>query len=545
MTQQNLQLRHFKSIFVNLAAWLLFSALLLSWPGGAGASFEPDVGGPSMVLTSEVDSYLDMARQEIAEGDAAGALAAVAEGLVRHPDDFRLLERRADILATQPGFQAQAAELYQQLLRARPDDLGLKIKLANLWLALRQPFLAEAQFQEVLALDPANGQANLGLGRIYLATAFFPMAARHFAQARASLPESRPALEGWRQASSLITPQIQTMANAFEDAEGFRRTSFWVGFWDYLHPRLRFGCGYGYINYHSGFAFFQRNKEGQNLHRHIVPVVFQFRPATRVYLEAGGALNDYGRWGQSGTGRVAAYWQATRGTGLSLTYSYHDVIEFFGPFRGPWGQFFDDFAGYGRYRYRIANPISLWSQNFFGAGASNTLAVTRKIHTHDLIPWMYQALGEKLLLVAMCDVSFQSDGNFRQIWSPSLQYRILPDPLLKFKYSFSYGDYLYPATDLAPPGTSPAYMAFQNLKYHAWGVVLEKNWGDRVKFVLESNLTYNQRSNAPGFNSLVELAYLLTHHVSLRLVGFYSNALIEGFRSHQVRSALATVSYRF
>ena len=52
------------------------------------------------------------------------------------------------------------------------------------------------------------------------------MATRHFALARASRPESREALEGWRQASSLITTQFQTMANAFEDAEGFRRSFF-------------------------------------------------------------------------------------------------------------------------------------------------------------------------------------------------------------------------------------------------------------------------------------------------------------------------------
>jgi hypothetical protein len=43
----------------------------------------------------------------------------------------------------------------------------------------------------------------------------------------------------------------------------------------------------------------------------------------------------------------------------------------------------------------------------------------------------------------------------------------------------------------------------------------------------------------------VELDYLITYHVSLRVIGFYSNALIEGDLSHQVRSALATLSYRF
>ncbi len=539
-------LRDGKPGLIALAAWLVFSVLLLSWgPGRASASVEPDLGAPVIIAPSTVEVYLAAAGQEMDRGEAAAALAAVAQGLVVHPGDASLLERRADILATQPELRERAAELYQQLLTARPDDLSLKIKLANTWLALRRPFKAETLFREVLALDPNNGQANLGLGRIYLATYFYTMAARHFALARARLPENREALEGWREASSLISPQLQTMANVFEDAEGFRRASLWNGFWQYLHPRVRLGSGYGYLNYHSGAAPFLRNKEGQNLHRHVVPLVLQYRPATRVYIEVGGSLNDYGRWGQSGTARAAAYWQATRGTGVSLAYSYYDVIEFFGPFRGPWGLFFDDFAGYKGYRYSIANPIGLWSQSFFGANASNTLTVTRKIRAHDVIFWGYQALGQKLTLVGLGDVSFYSDGNFRQIWSATLQYQLVQEPLLKLKYTFNYGDFLYPARTLAPPGGAPAYFAFQHLKHHTWGVVLEKNWAKRFKVALESNLGYNQMSNAPSFTSLVELDYLLTYHVSLRAVGLYSNAVTRGSASYQVRSALATLSYRF
>ena len=68
-----------------------------------------------------------------------------------------------------------------------------------------------------------------------------------------------------------------------------------------------------------------------------------------------------------------------------------------------------------------------------------------------------------------------------------------------------------------PQGAAPAYLAFKNLKYHYWGFVLEKNWGSRFKLALETNLNYNQISNSPGFNSLVEIDYLLTHHVSARI----------------------------
>ncbi len=251
---------------------LLVALLVLSWgPHPVGASVEPDVGVPDIMVTPDVEVFLAAADQKMSEKDAAAALAAVAEGLIRHPGDPTLLTRRADILATQPAFRTEALELYQRLLAAHPDDLSLKVKLAKVWLALRQPFKAETLFLEVVALDPGNFEANLGLGRIYLATVFYTMAARHFAVARASRPESREALEGWWQASSLITTQFQTMANTFEDAEGFRRSSLWSGFWQYLTLRLRLGSGYGYLDYHSGFAPFRRNRDGQDLHRQVVP----------------------------------------------------------------------------------------------------------------------------------------------------------------------------------------------------------------------------------------------------------------------------------
>ncbi len=132
-------------------------------------------------------------------------------------------------------------------------------------------------------------------------------------------------------------------------------------------PRVRLGGGYGYLTYHSGVGPFRQNKEGQNLHRHVMPLVLQYRPATPFTWRWVGpsmtmaAGDSQARLGRPPTGRRRA------ATGLSLAYSYYDVIEFFGPFRGPWGLFFDDFAGYNRYRYGIVNPIGLWSQSFFGA----------------------------------------------------------------------------------------------------------------------------------------------------------------------------------
>lgn len=530
----------------------LFCALVCFFWGMsvASANIAPDLGAQDFVEVETLEEpkskdHLRLSGEHLSRGEAAAALALVAQGLAQHPDDPALLERQADISATQPFLLERAADLYWRLLSRRPGDLALQNKLANVCLALRRMDQAEKLFQDVLAAAPDNPEAHLGLGRLYLKSAFFTLAEAHFTQAHARLPENQAALAGLQQTRGLVTPQIHTLTNFFEDSEGFRRASVWTGFRAYLHPRIRLYSGYGYLTYASGAGPFRYNQPGQSLHRHVVLLILQFRLQRTLMAELGVAGNYYGRWGQSLTTRAAAYWQATPGTGLSLSYSHYDVIDFFGPFRGPWGLYFDDFTGYGRYRYQVVSPIGLWSQSYFGAAASNTLAVTQKIRAHDVTVWGYQALGPRLILGGLGSWGFISDGNLRTILGGVVQYRVLQDPLFKIKYSLYYGDFKNRALDLAQPGAGAPYTDFQSLKYHLWGVVLEKNWSDRAKLALESNVTYNQVGNGPGVNVLVELNYLLTYHLSLRAVGYYANSMFQGGISYQVRSASGGVSYRF
>jgi hypothetical protein len=126
-----------------------------------------------------------------------------------------------------------------------------------------------------------------------------------------------------------------------------------------------------------------------------------------------------------------------------------------------------------------------------------------------------------------------------------VQLRVLREPLLKVKYLFAYGDYRRRAADLTPPGIAAPYFDPQALKVHSWGVVLEKNWGDRFKLALESNLLYNQQGTGPGVNALAELNYLLTYHLSVRGVAYYSHSVGLGGVSYQVRSVSGGLSYRF
>jgi tetratricopeptide (TPR) repeat protein len=540
----------FMTRVIRIAGPLIFSLLWACWLGSSAlAQIEIDLGPSEMpaLEAEEPEAVLGLAAQQMDRGDAAVALATIAQGLAKYPDDPRLLERRADIYATQQFLWDQAVYLYVRLLAQRPNDLTLKNKLANISLALRQLDQAEKLYHEVLAAAPDNAEAHFGLGRLYLRSGFYTLAQQHFDQALARMPDNQEAREGLMQARGLTTPQLQALAGHFEDSEGFRRNFLYSSYRLYLDPRLRLYGGYGYLSYSSGPALFPKSNLGRALHRHVLPLVLQYRPARTIFLEMGGALNDYARWGQSGTARASAYWQATPGTGLSLSYSYYDVIDFFGPFRGPWGLYWDDFSSYGRYRYVVTNPVGLWSQTFFGAVTTNTLAVTEKIRTHEGSFWGYQALGERVLLSGMGIFDSYNDGNTRSILGPGIQYRVLMDPLLKIKYLFAYGNYSRHAADLAPAGTAPAYADFHSLKYHSWGAVLEKNWGSRAKLVLESNFICQQQESNPwvkGVNVLAEMNYLLTYHLSLRAVGFYYYSVGVG-RTYQVRSVTGGLSYRF
>ena len=57
----------------------------------------------------------------------------------------------------------------------------------------------------------------------------------------------------------------------------------------------------------------------RSAHRHALPLVLYYRPSRQLALEVGGALNDYGVWGNTGNARAGIFYQATPQTGLSLS----------------------------------------------------------------------------------------------------------------------------------------------------------------------------------------------------------------------------------
>jgi hypothetical protein len=71
---------------------------------GVLAQIEIDLGPPEVpaMEAEEPEAILGLAAQHMDQGETAQALATISQGLVRHPDDPRLLEQRASSWAGSP-----------------------------------------------------------------------------------------------------------------------------------------------------------------------------------------------------------------------------------------------------------------------------------------------------------------------------------------------------------------------------------------------------------------------------------------------------------
>ena len=491
------------------------------------------------------DAYLGLAMAQWRSGDPAETLKTTQRGLELFPDDVQLLDVQGGAARARPETMPLAAETYTRLQALRPDDPRPPLQLAGISLEQGRTNDAERQFQEVLRLDPVNAEANLGLARLNLGNDAYGLAQQHFEKALAGEPENREAAAGVDKVQKLMRPQLQTHGGALEDSDSFSRTFVYTSYQSYLTPELRANIGYGYLNYTMGNDSSRGRLQERAAHRHVLPIDFNYRVNRKLVLELGGAFNDYGVWGQSGSGRAGLYYQATADSGFSLSYAYYDIIDYYGPFKGPWGRHVDEFADMERYRYLMIDPTALWAQNIFGA--SSTQAITDHIRTHEVSFWGYKNLFSRLILSLYGSVSPYNDGNFRKNVGTTVTYLALTDPLLKFKYSFFYLGFDKRSVELSnlPPGSAPLYWDPIAFKNHSWGVVFEKNLWGRVKLALEGDLLYTPGAPTPGTLVFLEMDVLLTRSLALRTMAFYLNSVDVDRTSYQVRSIMAGLSYRF
>jgi tetratricopeptide (TPR) repeat protein len=494
------------------------------------------------------DAHLGLAQARLFTGDYAGAREAASQGLSRYPDDPGLLTILGEALAADPATKAEAIRHFERLTAVAPEDNQAAVRLARLYIELGDLNAGQRILEKVITRTPDYAPAQFTLGQMNLWADAYGVAAGNFRQVLKQEPENQEARHDLDTCETFLKPQIQVQGGFFEDSETFRSAYMFTGTRVYITPTLRVETGYGYLTYSMGNNPQVGRTLERSAHRHALPLVLYYRPSRQLALEVGGVLNDYGVWGNTGNARAGIFYQATPQTGLSLSYDYHDIIDYQGPFKGPYGRMLDDFAEFERYRYLVIDPVSLWSSNIFGA--SSTQAITQRIQGHQFSFWGYQNFLSRLTLSLYGSYGDLTDGNNRMLGGATLTCRIFQDPLVKAKYSFFYIDYRRSSASLAnlPSWSAPLYWDPQGFKNHSVGIVFEQNWAKKFKLAWETDILFNQGTATPGFLGLVELDYLLTSNIVLRVVGSYSHSVDQGDRqttSYQVRNIFGGLSYRF
>jgi len=451
------------------------------------------------------DAYQGLAQARLMTGDVAGAREAASEGLNRFPDDPALLTLLGEALAADVNTRAEAVRHFERLTAMEPDNNTAAVRLARLYIELGDLNAAQSILERIIARAPEYAPAQFSLGQLNLWADAYGVAANNFWQVLKQEPDNREARQDLEKCETFLKPQLQVQGGFFDDSESFRSTYMFTGSRVYITPTLRAETGYGYLTYSMG----NNPKFGRTLertaHRHALPLVLYYRPSRQVAVEVGGVFNNYGVWGSTANARAGVFYQLTPQTGLSVAYAYHDIIDYYGPFRGPYGRMLDDFAEFERYRYLTIDPIALWTSNIFGA--SSTQAIIRRLQAHDFSFWGYQNILSWLTLSLYGNGGPVSDGNNRLYGGATLTCRLLPDPLVKVKYSFFYIDYRRPSASLAnlPAGSAPLYWDPSAFKNHTVGLVFEQNWAKRFKLAFETDIVFNVGANSPGFLGLVEL----------------------------------------
>jgi tetratricopeptide (TPR) repeat protein len=89
-----------------------------------------------------------------ARGDERGAVAAYERALAREADPDLLLRRA--VLLRRLGREEEAVRAFEELERARPNDLTAKVHLAELYESLGRSAQAEAELRALVAAAPQN-----------------------------------------------------------------------------------------------------------------------------------------------------------------------------------------------------------------------------------------------------------------------------------------------------------------------------------------------------------------------------------------------------
>jgi predicted Zn-dependent protease len=189
---------------------------------GAGSSSVP------LVETLSIPDLILRANRLLDEGDVSTSLELLREAVARQPSNVAALELMAE--AASRAAQWQEAEFaLKSALALQPDNLGLKLRLGEVYLAKGQPSAARDVFRELTDRYPHADRAWAALGLLeaelgnleradrYLQTALaenplLPEVQLAYAELRLANGEPAAAVETLKEATNLLREDAQLQA---------------------------------------------------------------------------------------------------------------------------------------------------------------------------------------------------------------------------------------------------------------------------------------------------------------------------------------------
>ena len=122
------------------------------------------------------------------------ALKLVDEVLKENPADIKAHELKGDILASSKDFAGATGE-YRVVVDEAPDNYGVRLKLARVHVANKEPNLAKDVLKKTLGLNPRVTEAGMGLASIYRQEGKNQLAVEQLEKVLVVNPDAVPALE--------------------------------------------------------------------------------------------------------------------------------------------------------------------------------------------------------------------------------------------------------------------------------------------------------------------------------------------------------------
>lgn len=141
-----------------------------------------------------IDAIAELAEAEWLDGNPSQALHVMGPGLQAHPDDFRLLKLRADVLATASRRHQEAVEAYDVILDEHPESLEIRWAKWSVLLRAGQQDQAIAEFQRIAQLDVNNPIVALRLAQELRKVDLLEESLEWYKKAVAMIPD----MVGWR-----------------------------------------------------------------------------------------------------------------------------------------------------------------------------------------------------------------------------------------------------------------------------------------------------------------------------------------------------------